>query len=257
MLLNTVTATELKNMDIPAPRHIVPNLITEGLNILAGAPKMGKSFMSLGIALAVSNGAQAMNKFQVEKPMTVLYLALEDTNFRLKSRLKALHQPANDRLHFATSSRRLSDGGLEGIAEFIDHHPDTGMVIIDTLAKIADPKVSANVYEEEAAMGGAMHSLAHATNTAFVVVHHTRKAAAGDFMHAVSGSSGFTGTADTVMVMSRQRNDPDGAAQLELTGRDIHEAKHDLRWYSPQGGWIINEYRAQTSRAGTPYRDAD
>jgi len=239
-MLDTITAAQLEQLDIPAPRQIVPKLITEGLNILAGAPKMGKSFLSLGIALAVANGGRALDNLQVAKPMPVLYLALEDTRFRLKSRLKALNMPASENLHFATSSARLSEGGLSAIDDFLAMNPDTGLVIIDTLAKIADPKATANIYEEEAAMGSAMHSLAHSRNVGLLVVHHTRKAAHGDFLSMVSGSAGFTGTADTVMVLSRQRNDPNSAAQLEVTGRDIHETKFQLRWYSPKGGWIVD-----------------
>src|SRR5690625_7332119 len=82
-MLDTITAAQLEQLDIPAPRQIVPKLITEGLNILAGAPKMGKSFLSLGIALAVANGGRALDNLQVAKPMPVLYLALRSEERRV------------------------------------------------------------------------------------------------------------------------------------------------------------------------------
>lgn len=239
-MLDTITAAELANLKIPPPRHIVPEILTEGLNILAGAPKTGKSYFSLGLALAVSNSGPALNheKFIVKEPMDVLYMALEDTNYRLKKRVAHTHQPAGSRLHFATQSPRFSEGGMAGIVDFLDKHPSTGLLVIDTLAKIADPKVSGNVYEEDAALGGALHALAHAYNIAVLVVHHTRKAAHGDFLTMVSGSQGFTGTADTVMVLTRERGK--SVAKLELTGRDIEEAAHPLQWDAGRGGWVFD-----------------
>lgn len=240
MSLETITSVELADMVIPAPRQIIPGVVTEGLNILAGSPKTGKSFLSLGMALAVSNGKPAFDNdhYDIKAPQGVLYLALEDTLFRLKGRLATLRQPANDLLRFSTALPRLGEGGLNLIDEHLHDHPETVMVVIDTLAKVADPKTGGNVYEEDAALGGALHSLAHSHGIAIVVVHHTRKAAHGDFLHMVSGSAGFTGTADTVAVMTRDRNKAD--AVLEVTGRDIREKKLNLIWYAGRGGWIVH-----------------
>lgn len=242
--MNTITAKDLANLDIPPPRQLVTGLITSGLNILAGNPKSGKSFLSLGIALSITNGKKALNAYSAEQT-GVLYLALEDTRYRLKNRMRALGQPTNDLLHFATDLPRLGDGGLDMIDQFLHERPETGMVVIDTLAKVADPKTSGNVYDDDAALGGALHALAHHHDVAFLVVHHTRKAAHGDFLHMVSGSAGFTGTADVVMVLTRERGQ--NTATLEITGRDIMEAKANLRWLATGGGWSASEPEASRS----------
>lgn len=247
--LETIDAKTLSEKELTPPRQLVKGVLTEGLNILAGNPKSGKSFFSLGLSLSLANGQHALGSIPVAQPTGVLYLALEDTQFRLKSRMQGLHKAPSPNLHFATSIPRMSDGGLTLIDYFLQDHPEVGMVVIDTLAKISDPKVGANVYDEDAAMGTALHSLAHARGVAILVVHHTRKQAHGDFLHMVSGSAGFTGTADTVMVLTRQRNAT--TATLEVTGRDITESKIDLTWLSAKGGWV---QQRPSDYAGGPRR---
>lgn len=248
--LDTVTAAELMSLDLRPPKQVVDGIITVGLNILAGNPKSGKSFAMLGISLSVANGGKAFDHIPVEKA-GVLYLALEDNHYRLKSRLRALNQQAPDNLAFATYSPKLGGGGLEGIGAYLHEHPETGMVVIDTLARISDPKATGNIYDEDAGVGASLQSLAMDFQVALVVVHHTRKAAAGDFLHSVSGSAGLTGAADTVLVLTRERNKT--TATLEVTGRDIHESKQELSWYSPKGGWIIRDPENQRF-SGPPLR---
>lgn len=245
MSLDTITAAELASMDLEPPKQIIEGLFTAGLNILAGTPKSGKSFLALGLSLAVSNGTPALNKIPTNQT-GVLYLALEDTPFRLKHRIRALNQQSPTNLAFATGSQRLSEGGADDIHEYLHHHPNTGMVVIDTLQKIADPKTGGNVYEEDYASAGMLHALAHHYQIALVIVHHTRKAGSTDFLQAVSGSSGITGSADTVSVLSRNRNESE--ATLQTTGRDIRESKTELTWYSLGGGWLAKGFERQALR---------
>lgn len=232
--MNTITARELNELDLRPPRQLVNGLITAGLNILAGNPKSGKSFLALGLSLDLTNGKKALGAYAAEET-GVLYLALEDTRYRLRSRMRTLGLPPTELLHFATEIPRLGEGGLDLIDDFLFQHPEIGMVVIDTLAKVSDPKAGANVYDEDAALGGALHALAHHHDAAFLVIHHTRKAPHGDFLHTVSGSAGFTGTADTVLVLNRKRGE--NTATLEVTGRDILEAQAELRWVKSGGGW--------------------
>lgn len=249
--INTVTAHELEGLDLNPPKQVVEGVLTVGLNILAGNPKSGKSFLSLGLSLAIANGGRAFNSITVEKA-DVLYLALEDNHFRLKSRLKALGQGFPAGLSFATHLPRLGEGGLPGLHAYLDERPDVGMVVIDTLARISDPKTSGNIYDEDSSTGSGLQTLAMEHQVALVVVHHTRKAAAGDFLHSVSGSSGLTGAADTVMVLTRKRNEP--VATLEVTGRDIHESSRELYWNSARGGWTVREAEQNQRFGGPPLR---
>lgn len=255
MTLNPVTAKSLVEMQLPEPRQLIPGLITEGLNILAGNPKSGKSWLAMGMSLALTSGRKVLGQIEVTQPTGVLYLALEDTLYRLKARVLGLKYEATDLMRFTTSLPRLGAGGLAALDEYLSDHPEVGMVVIDTLAKVADAKTGNNVYEEDAALGGALHALAHHHGVALVVVHHTRKQAHGDFLHMVSGSAGFTGTADTVLVLTRQRND--SKATLEITGRDVREAKHDLFWSMRRGGWVLEpNYDTRDVGRGPNFRSA-
>jgi RecA-family ATPase len=246
-MLDTITAPELMRLDLPPPKQIVTGLLTSGLNILAGTAKAGKSFLGMSLGLSVANGTLALGRFDTQQA-GVLYLALEDTRFRLKSRLGTLKQPIPESLAFATTAPTLAAGTLEGIDAYLKAHRETGMVVIDTLAKVADQHQGGNVYAEDSQMGGALHALAHAHDIALLVIHHTRKQAHKDFLQMVSGSTGFTGAADTVLVFERNRNDPMG--MLHVTGRDIVERQVELEWRPTGGGWHV--YTPQARPRGRP-----
>src|ERR1700690_2738347 len=83
--LVTFTAPELEAMDLPAPRFACADLIVEGLSFLAGAPKLGKSWLALQLAIAVALGEEWLGK-KCDRG-EVLYLALEDSRRRLQTRV--------------------------------------------------------------------------------------------------------------------------------------------------------------------------
>ena len=73
-------------------------------------------------------------------------LCLEDSLNRIQQRLMDLTEDAPENLHFATLSKSLSDGLCEQIEEFITEHPDTNLVIIDTLQKVRENSGESNLY---------------------------------------------------------------------------------------------------------------
>jgi len=81
----TFTATELLDMELPEPKFAVPGILAQGLGILGGKPKTGKSWKVLDLGLAVAYGGRALGSIKVEQG-DVLYLALEDTARRLQDR---------------------------------------------------------------------------------------------------------------------------------------------------------------------------
>ena len=76
------TATQIVTTDFPDPKWIVPGLIHEGFAILAGVPKLGKSWMGLNLAIAVSVGGRFLGEIEVEQG-GVLLLSLEDSGARM------------------------------------------------------------------------------------------------------------------------------------------------------------------------------
>jgi AAA domain len=232
------TDAELVATEFPPPRWAVPGLISEGLNILAGAPKLGKSWLSLGLGAAVSLGEHALGAIPVEQG-PVLYLALEDTGLRLQKRrrkmLAAGGQPS-PHLRLRVACPLWSAGGEAEIAEWLDANPYARLVIIDTFEKIrgrGGPAGSA--YADDYIAAGRIKTLADAYGVPFLLVHHVRKQAADDFLATVSGTNGIAGAADTILVLERPRGEADGV--LHVTGRDVEEADHALRFEPTTGAW--------------------
>lgn len=233
------TADELMETDFPEPRWAVPGLIAEGLTLLAGAPKLGKSWLVLGLGITTAGGTPALGKIE-SVAGDVLYCALEDTPRRIKSRLaKMLRGEAKPRrLTIATSLPQMPQA-VALISEWLDEHPDARLVIVDVLGKIRPPDGErANGYERDYAVMTPLKRLADKHRVAVVVVTHTRKMAADDPFDTVSGSTGLTGAADTTVVLRRGRGE--SSAVLHVTGRDVEESEYALTFDALTGTWTLD-----------------
>ncbi|WP_419996356.1 AAA family ATPase [Streptomyces boninensis] len=235
------SASELMATEFPEPKWAVPGLLSEGVNLLAGPPKVGKSWMSLGLGLSVASGGKALDAVDVVGG-PVLYLALEDTPRRLQTRMRKLlgGQQAPPGLMLATQCPPLPQGGNEAIANWLDRNPDARMVVIDVFAKMrgASP-VGASAYDADYAAVGHAKRLADHYGVAFVLVHHVRKAGSDDFLTEVSGTNGLAGAADATLVLKRSRGKADGV--LHVTGRDVDEAEYALQFHAGAGAWQLLE----------------
>lgn len=232
-------ARALLATEIPEPKWAVPGFLCEGATILAGKPKIGKSWLALGLAVAVASGGRALGQIEVEKG-GVLYLALEDTPRRLKGRLRMIlrDSQAPDGLTFATTWPRLGEGGTEQLLSWLDSHSNSRLVVVDTLARMrAGQSRNANLYAEDYEAIATLKRLADHASAAMVIVTHTRKMGAEDPLDSVSGTAGQTGAADSTMVLRRDRNHRDST--LFLTGRDIEEREIPLRFDSATASWTI------------------
>ena len=247
----TVTAADLMAAELPPVRWGVRGLLPEGVTLLAGKPKLGKSWLALGLCVAVAASGVALGARQVEQG-DVLYLALEDNRRRLHKRLgKMLCGPAPDGLEIATSWPKLDEGGVEALGAWLGEHPEARLVAVDTLAKIRPRTRGQNIYQEDYAALEQLLPLAAEHKVAIMVVHHTRKMAAADPLDEVSGSTGLTGGVDGVLLLKRDRGKAD--AMLHVDGRDIEEpAEYDLKWDAETAGWTIvgdaEEYRLNKER---------
>jgi DNA-binding CsgD family transcriptional regulator len=233
------TAADLMAMTFPPPNWAVPGIIAEGVTLLCGPPKVGKSWLSLGLGLTVAAGTKAFDAIPVHGG-PVLYLALEDTPRRLQTRIGKMlgGQPAPAGLTLATECPPMPQGGDEAIASWIDRNRTARMVIIDVFAKIrgASP-LGASAYDADYAAVGRIKKVADAYGIAIVLVHHVRKAASEDFLTEVSGTNGIAGAADATLVLKRPRGQADGA--LFVTGRDVDEAEYALGFQPAAGAWTL------------------
>lgn len=233
------TGRDLMAATFPEPRFAVPGLIPEGLTLLAGAPKLGKSWLMLGVAVAVAAGGRALGKIAVGQG-DALYLALEDPPRRLETRLRQLlgGDGCPDGLHLETAWPTMADGGAKQLNGWLTTYPGCRLVVVDVLARVrggTDDRASR--YDADYAALAPLKALADAHQVAVVVVHHVRKASAEDFLETVSGTNGLAGAADSVLVLTRARTSAD--AVLNLTGRDVEEAKLALRFNPALGAWAL------------------
>jgi AAA domain len=233
------TATDLLAETFPDPRFAVVDLIPEGLAFMAGAPKLGKSWMGLGLGIAVAAGGRALGRIAVE-PGPVLYLALEDGPRRLQSRLRTLLGPdtAPEGLHLETEWARLDAGGAERIDGWLEANPYARLVLIDVWPRIR-PRTDRRTdhYQADYEAAAQLQALATGRGVAMVALYHTRKAEAEDFVETVQGTFGTAGAADTIIVVKRSRGQAD--ATLYVTGRDVSERELALRFTPEAGTWDL------------------
>ncbi|MDP2815519.1 MAG: AAA family ATPase [Rectinemataceae bacterium] len=237
-VLKTFTAADLAEMIFPEPKWAIPGLLPEGLTILAGRPKRGKSWMGLGIALAVASGGKALGKIDVEKG-DALYLALEDNPRRLQNRLAQLKAPETklpSRLHLVTEFLPLQLGGMLTLLDWLDNHPKTHLVVIDTLGRILPSgKANSNQFVDDYQFIGKLQKLSIDRSFALLVIHHIRKQSADYALDRVAGTTGITGAADSVWVLDTGKGE--ATSILHVTGRDIETQEIAMKF--EDGIWSI------------------
>jgi AAA domain-containing protein len=235
--VDMVSAADLQAMDFPDIKWIVPDYVCEGLTILAGKPKLGKSWLALDWALATACGGISCSTIECE-PGDVLYCALEDNKRRLQRRLRQLLPNSNwpKRLDLLTSLRRLNEGGLDDIANWADVADHPRLIVIDTLACVRPTRGSRdNSYDSDYAALSPLQVFAGERNIGVVIVHHVRKMDSDDPLDTVSGTTGLTGAADSILVLNR---DGQGAT-LYGRGRDIDEIETAMSFDKTTGNWTI------------------
>jgi hypothetical protein len=255
VLRTSWTADELMAAEFAEPNWAVPGVICEGVNLLAGPPKVGKSWLSLGLGLNIAAGAPAFGRIGTEAG-PVLYLALEDTARRLQSRMRKMlaGTRAPSTLTLATECPPLAQGGVAAISDWLDRNPGARLVVIDVLAKVrGNDGGDGNQYAADYAAIGRIKKIADHYGVAVLVVTHVRKAASEDFLATVSGTNGIAGAADAVLVLARGRNNADGV--LHVTGRDVEENDYALSFDTGCGAWNMLDgpaidYIVADTRAG-------
>jgi hypothetical protein len=239
------TSAELLAEEFPEPRFIVPEIVPEGLMLLAGRPKLGKSWLLLGWAHAITSNTPALGSITCDQG-EALVLALEDSPRRIKGRLRTLGVRGNGHLEVTLQWPRTDEGGIDDLIVYLDKHPACRLVGVDTLAKIR-PRTSKHrdAYQADVDALEPLQQLAADRHIGIICATHTRKASADDWLDAVTGTSGVTGTADTIAVLKRERGQAD--AFLFGDGRDVRDYEIPLRF--DEGIWRKLEMSAPEARA--------
>ncbi|MBR5317300.1 MAG: AAA family ATPase [Lachnospiraceae bacterium] len=216
--LHTVSMTELYQTSYGSRPPIIDGLLYTGAYILAGAPKIGKSFLVAQIAYHVSTGKKLWG-LDVDQG-TVLYLALEDDYQRIQSRMFMMYGVEDsEKLHFATVANKIGNGLDEQLEYFIKTHLGTKLIVIDTMQKIREVGGEAYSYASDYEIIGKLKKFADKYHICVLVVHHTRKQPAGDTFEMISGTTGLLGCADGSLLMQKKKRTA-LEATIDVVGRD-------------------------------------
>ena len=201
--LQTIDADTLQSTAYEPVSFVVDDLLPQGLHLLAGAPKIGKSWLALWLCLCAAQGKPLWTF--ATRPCEVLYLCLEDSFQRIQSRLFDLTEDAPPTLHFAVMSQQLHNGLVEQIEQFLKEHPQTRLIVIDTLQRIRTVGNDANPYASDYRDIGVLKALADKHRIAILLVHHLRKMNDDDPMNMISGTTGLSGATDSNFVLRKSK----------------------------------------------------
>ena len=256
---DTVPKYELRDggwldvQDFPPLAYNVPGLMPAGLGIIAAPPKAGKSLLVLDWLLAAATGGQALGRLPLGAARDVLYLALEDGDRRLQARCRQLlaeREPIPDRLRYILT---VPPGQvLAVLRDALERYPDTRLVVLDTLGRIMPlPLQGETTYQRDYRVAVALKRIAdERPGLTIIVIHHTRKAFADDFIDSISGTHGLAGAADTIIMLSRSRGKGEGT--LRVTGRDVIEADYAVTFRD--GAWSLDGADLKEARASVRRR---
>ena len=220
--LETISAVELWNTELPPLKYIVKDILPQGLSILCAPSKYGKSWFSLDLCLSVAAGAPFLGH-ETEKT-GVLYLALEDGYRRLKKRMGLIlkgGQPPEG-FDFTVKAGTIDSGLSEQVNDYLKEKPGTGLIVIDVLQRVRSAGMrGAGGYSLDYADMGVLKNIADTHQICVLVIHHLRKLADdADPFNMISGTNGIMGAADTIFLICKKTR-ADKEATLKMIGRDI------------------------------------
>lgn len=224
--MKTVTMQELYQDIYSKKPPVIEGLLYQGTYLFVGSPKIGKSFFMAQLAYHVSTGTPIWD-YPVKKG-TVLYLALEDDYRRLQERMyRMFGTDSTENLYFSVSSKPLGNGLTDQLSGFIREHPDTTLVIIDTLQKIREVDSDSYSYAKDYEIINQLKQFSDSWGICLLLVHHTRKQKSSDNFDMISGTNGLLGCADGAFMLYKETR-TSNKATLEISGRDQQDQKIHL-----------------------------
>ena len=231
--LSVIDGETLLDMDLNAPRFCVQNFLPQGLSILGGAPKMGKSWLVMDLCVRIAKGEAMWNMETTQG--TTLYLCLEDPYFRVQQRLGCITDEAPPNVFFANAASTLAEDLEQQIIEFVKDHPDTVLIVIDTFQMVrasnGEPSYGGDYQELQK-----LKWIADALRISILLVHHLRKQGDRDPINRLSGTTGIGGAVDAIFILDKDERNQNHA-KLICTGRDIEHRELELRFNKESCVW--------------------
>lgn len=240
--------TSIMAISFPPIEWIVPGYVAEGLGILAGRQKLGKTWLALDWAIAVASGGAAMGSIACDRG-DVLYIDLENGQRRIQARINTLFPDVRGRpdlscLEWVNDAPALNRGFLDALEDWRLSVRNPRLVIVDVLQRVKPAgNPNQNSYESDYSALAGLQRWATDCRVAVVALHHTRKGGADDPLEALIGSNGLSACADTTLVLDRNQN----GITLYVRGRDVEEKESALTFAG--GNWIVTGEAADVRRS--------
>ena len=236
--IQLIDAETLYYKPLEHPKMLIDGVLSDGLAIMAGDSKIGKSWMVLWMCLQISKGEPVWGL--PTRKTDVVYLALEDREWRVQQRMQDLTDTPPDNLHFGFSCGQLGAELESQIEDVLKDYPSTGLLFIDTLQMVRDnASAKVNAYAQDYKDLSSLKKIADNHGICIFVVHHTRKERdGGNIFNDMTGSTGIMGVADTGMILRKEDRFGDNAT-LCITGRDVEEKKLKMQMCGVK--WEITE----------------
>ncbi len=215
--LKTIDGETLMTMPLQPINFIIENLLSEGIHILAGSPKVGKSWLALWLFVAVAKGEDVWgNKV---KQGDILYLCFEYSQIRIQNRLFKITDEGTKTVNFRTENEVLGGELEEKIATIIAEHPDTVLIIIHTFQMIRNTSKDNN-YANDYSDLTILKKLADKYGIDILLIHHLKKENDKDPLNRISGTTGIQGAVDSSFILVEETRGS-GIATLSYVGRGI------------------------------------
>ena len=119
--LTVIDGETLMDKRLPPTKFCVDTLLPQGLCILGGSPKVGKSWLVLDLCVHVAQGTPLWG-LDVTRG-DVLYLCLEDRERRIQEHLNTITDNVPDGMYFATGCTSIESGVSDWLRDFKRQHP--------------------------------------------------------------------------------------------------------------------------------------
>ena len=228
-VLSILSTHDIAKKVYPPKNWFVNSLIPQGLTTIAGQSKVGKSWMLMQIALAISSGGIVFGNLRCQRA-DVLYLAREDEPVSIQERMKYMAAKPNRDCYVDDTTKIV----LSNLEMYLDEMPTIQVVIIDTMVRfLADQNINYNSYGEVDKVAGILKEIAKKREISIIACTHTKKGAkAEEGIDGVMGSKALVAVSDAVLMLTRpwdkEKNSYGYEGSMYVTGRSVRERTIEL-----------------------------
>ena len=233
--LTVIDSETLMDQRFLPTKFCVDTLLPQGLCILGGAPKVGKSWLVLDLCIHIARGEPFWNLSVSQGE--ALYLCLEDSLRRIQERLNIVTDDVPSGIYFATGHTSLEEGLIDWLRSFKKEHPLISFVAIDTFQMVRHSSIEVS-YSGDYTEMQPLKELAEELQITLLLVHHLRKLSDRDPLNKLSGSTGIIGSVDAVFVLDKDDR-VQRSATLIASGRDIRDRKMRLELDAENCRWSL------------------